>query len=312
LPPPNQDRGPRPGGGNPSPLDRGPGSQGPGWSNPRINNPQPAPRQNVGGAQDGLLNRPKGNAYGGSVSNENRGSRREPISIGRAPVDIFKGSLGNQVLREERIRVNRGWRSGYYHYYPNWCDDFFYFGFYVFNPWSSISCYPSPWYYYPHLPGYINRRCVTVININLSPWFGTYYNWRRPAYQSYGYGQYYDYSALDYAVDDIQRMFERMDRRALQRLIPSRDRVAIFVDGQYSYSMDPYDFETFMLDAIEGTRTVRYEVVRVERRGREAEVKARHEYEDPWGRRTTVYHEYRLEDVRGYYVITRFGTSYYR
>ena len=87
---------------------------------------------------------------------------------------------------------------------------------------------------------------------------------------------------------------------------------AIFVDGEYTYSMEPRDFEDFLIDAVEGTRTTRYEITRVERRGREAEVQARHEYEDPWGRRAVVYHHFRLEDVRGYYVITRFGTSYYR
>lgn len=294
--------------------------------NPRINEP---PQNRDRGDQlgridpsrprtgnDNLLGRRGSNNYGGSISNTNRsGQRSQPGRIDRAPVDILRGGLPGQVLREERFRVNRNnWRTGYYHYYNNWCDDYFWFNWYVFDPFRSSNCYVSPWYYYPHLPAYVNRRCGVFLTINLSPWYGTYYNWRRPAYYDYGYSNYnsYDYSALDYAVEDIRQAFQNMDRRAISRLIPTRDRVAIFVDGEYTYSMEPRDFEDFMLDAIEGTRTTRYEITRVERRGREAEVQARHEYEDPWGRRAVVYHHFRLEDVRGYYVISRFGTSYYR
>ena len=313
---------PRPGGGNdqgdrpdrnPFPRDR----------NPQINNPPPNQNNDLGRIDSGsrprpgdnLLGRRGGNTYGGSVSNSNRGSQRgEPVRINRAPVDIFRGGLPGQVLREDRFRINRdSCRVGYYHYYNNWCDDNFWFNWYVFDPFRSSNCFISPWYYYPHLPAYVNRRCGTIISINLSPWYGSYYNWRRPA--SYGYYDSYssyDYSALDYAVEDIRRAFQDNDRRSLERLIPTRDRVAIFVDGEYTYSMEPRDFEDFMIDAVEGTRTSRYEITRVERRGREAEVQARHEYEDPWGRRAVVYHHFRLEDVRGYYVITRFGTSYYR
>jgi hypothetical protein len=84
------------------------------------------------------------------------------------------------------------------------------------------------------------------------------------------------------------------------------------VDGRYNYSMTAEDFESFMLDAIESTRTDRYDIVKVERRGREAEITARHEFTDPWGQREAVYHWYRLEEDRGTYVIRRFGTSYYQ
>jgi hypothetical protein len=338
LPPPRREEnlGPRQGderkpsrgdgllGGRPAPgPDRGaqnpPDRQPPfGSQNPRIFDPPRTSSQDTRGqsqrpGQDGLLGRRGSNSYNGSVSNLNSGNTRvqSPIRIERAPIDIFKGSLSEQVLREDRVRIsNRNLRTGYYHYYRNWCDDYFWFNWYVFDPYSNYQCYPSPWYYYPHLPAYVNRRCTSIVTINLSPWVGTYYQWRRPAYYDYGYGS--SYSPLDYAVDDIARAFERADSRALRRLIPYRERVAIFVDGQYSYSLESQDFETFMMDAIENTRTTRYEITRVERYGREAEIQARHEYEDPWGRRTSVYHTYRLEQDRGNYVITRFGTSYYR
>jgi len=270
----------------------------------------PNSRPNVG-RQDGNIGRRGGNSYGGQVSNQNREENRsrQPFKIDRAPVDIFRGSLEHQVRREDRIRIVSGYRSGYYHYRRDWCDDNFWFNGYIFNPISYPNCYVSPWYYYGHLPAYVSPHRVTVINISLDPWYGTYYNWRRP--QNYTWDNWNSFNSLDYALEDITRAFERVDRRALRRLIPDRERIAIFVDGQYSYSMDPYDFEEFLLDAVEGTATIRYDITRVERRGREAEIQARHEYEDAWGRRTAVFHNYRLEEERNGFVIRRFGTSYY-
>lgn len=317
---------------DPPRTGNGSGNQGPGNPidrrptpdrNPRIFDPPP----NINNGQLGRIDRPGerapnprgqdsnigrrgGNSYGGQVNNQNREERRgSPIRIDRAPIDIFRGGLEHQVRREDRIRLNGGYRSGYYHYRRDWRDDYFWFNGYIFNPYNSAYCYVSPWYYYPHLPGYVSPRHVTVVNISLTPWYGTAYNWRRPA--SYTWDNWSNYNSLDYALEDITRAFERVDRRALSRLIPDRDRIAIFVDGEYTYSMEPYDFEQFLLDAVEGTQTIRYEITRVQRKGREAEIQARHEYEDTWGRRTVVYHQYRLEEERNGFVIRRFGTSYY-
>lgn len=297
--------------------------------NPRINEPprqnttpqlgrveRPNSRPSAGRpSNENLLERRSRNTYGGQVSNQNSGDRGnrggQQFRIDRAPVDIFRGGLEHQVRREDRIRLisSNRYRSGYYHYRRDWCDDYFWFGGYIFNPFNDPYCYVSPWYYYGHLPAYVSHRRVTVINISLNPWYGTTYQWRRPA--SYTWDNWSNFNSLDYALEDVTRSFERVDYRALRRLIPDRDRVAIFVDGEYTYSMEPYDFEEFMIDAIENTQTVRYEITSVQRRGREAEIRARHDYEDAYGRPTTVYHYYRLEEERQGFVIRRFGTSYY-
>jgi hypothetical protein len=297
---------------NPRPQPpQNPGQNPPGrWDSPnpigRINNGS----QNNGRPSENLLGRRNGNTYGGNVSNANRGDNRvQKPSFDRAPIDIFRGGLEHQVRREDNVRIsNRSWRTGYYHYRRDWCDDNFWFNWYVFDPFRD-PCYVSPWYYYRHLPGYVSYRCATVVSISLSPFYGTVYNWYRPSrWDDYSYRRASD---LDYALEDISRAFERVDRRALRRLIPQNDRIAIFVDGRYNYSMVPEDFEQFMIDAIEGTYTDRYSITRVERKGREAEVTARHDYTDSYGQRETVYHWFRLEEERGNYVIRRFGTSYY-
>jgi hypothetical protein len=225
-------------------------------------------------------------------------------------VDVFSGSLRDLVRREERVRViPRHSRVGYWHYDPFWCDDDFRFRWYVFDPFAYRS-YCSPWYYYPHLPAYVDYSCVRVLRISLGPLSWINYSWNRPHYGYYErqyQGSYY--SDLDYALDDLVRGFEDADRRSIGRVIPRYGDVHVWVDGTYNYTMDADRFYDLMLDNVFGTRTRRYEITKVRTYGNEAEVTARHEFLDPWGDREVVYHWYRLYREREGYVIRHFGTS---
>ncbi|MBX3119454.1 MAG: hypothetical protein KF784_10335 [Fimbriimonadaceae bacterium] len=246
-----------------------------------------------------------------TVNNSNRGERNSsPGRIGNAPIDVIAGSLKNQVLREDNPRARHpspDYRRGYYSYHNGWCDDDFWYSHYVFTP--TVNCYVSPWYYYNHLPGYLQVNNIIVLSGNQNyNWRGSYYNYR-PYYNNSGSWFNDNRSDLDYAVDDIVSMFERQDRRALSRLLPRRGNIDIYFDQRYSYSLDSDEFYDLMLDGIMTTRTRRYEVVRVERNRDEVEVQARHQYVDPWGRSESVFHWYRLKWERDGYVITKFGTT---
>jgi hypothetical protein len=252
-----------------------------------------------------------GKSYQGSVSNLSKDrNTTKAFSVDRIPTEIRSGSLEHQVRREDTVRRRNDYRSGYYHYNPNWCDDWFWSSCYTFDPFRT-RCVASPWYYYPSLPGYIRHSNVIVIS------FGNIIQWRGSSYRYYpvrndsGYGRNdrYNRSELDYAIDDLVYAFEEQDRRSLGRLIPTRGRVDIYLEGEYDYSLESRDFYDLMLDAIYNTQTRRYEIVSVQTNSDEAEVVARHEYTDPWGRRSSVYHWYRLEEDRRGYVITKFGTS---
>ncbi len=247
---------------------------------------------------------------GRQSNNQTRGeTRSRAITIDRAPTNVFSGSLRHQVLREEQIRRNYpNIRRGYYWYDPYWCDNDFRFRWYVYDCYTPIRFVCSPWYYYPHLPPYLNYSCVRYLHISIGPFYGSLYTWRRPGH----YERDYRYSDLDYAIEDLAQAFERRDRRALGRLVPDRGDVHIYVDGDYAYSLQADEYFDLMLDNVYGTRTIRYEIERVRTYRYEAEVVARHEFTDPWGRRDSVYHEYRLEAERGRYVIRSFGTSYRR
>ncbi|HCD99525.1 MAG TPA: hypothetical protein DER07_00615 [Armatimonadetes bacterium] len=243
----------------------------------------------------------------------------QPTDYRRAPIDLFKGSLGQQARRESvELRTER-LRIGYVHYDSRWRDDDFIYAFYEFRPIPG-RCTVSPWYYYPHLPGYVRAGRVILVQPVVSIYFTSdrfyYYPWRdatpyvwsRPIWVS----DRYHGGELDWALDDLVSIFERRDRRALDRLVPRYGRVGIWIDEDYAYSLGPDDFYDMLLDNAFGTRTRRYDIVDVRRWRDQVRVLARHDYEDPWGRSDTVYHTYRLERQDGRYVIVDFGTSAFR
>ncbi len=241
-------------------------------------------------------------------SNSNRGGDR-PVQIDRAPIDLKRGSLGNQIRRSDDIRIgNVRIRTGYNHYDRRWRDDYFYYPHYVFDPYmADFVC--SPWYYYPQLPPYFSaRRCFVPTYYAWQPFYGVRY-----VYQSYNsYNNDYrnrDRNELDYVIEDITYAFTDGDRRSIDRLVPRRGNVSIIMDGRYAYSLQPDDFYDTLMDATQNTQTSEYKILDVQYRKDVASVYARHDFEDPWGRRTSVYHYFRLEPEGRDWVIREFGTS---
>lgn len=287
----------------------------------RSQGPKPSQQIGNGAGRDNLLSRPNQTSRSGSVgysgSNNIAGRVRSPITISampiiRPPERNNNGSLQNQVQRYENIRVNPNWRSGYCAYNSNWNDNWFSYPFYSFN-WSYNSCAVSPWYWYPNLPPYVSySRCNfnrPVFNIIVS----LDYLWNSNSYDRYGnYDRYDSNRDLDYALEDIENIWNDRDFRALSNLLPQRGEIYVTMENGYQYSLNSDDFYDMMVDNISSTRTIRYRVLNV-RTGRDgAKVIASHEFEDPWGRRTTVYHRYSLQRERRNYELVEFSTSPYR
>lgn len=299
------------GGGNPDRGSRGNGGDRPSNNRDRSNNDSRG--------DDRLLGRSEsrsGRVNYGSVNNVGNGNLRgrvERITIDRTPVDLRAGSLENQVRREDRGRlVNNGYRYGYYGYDSRWRDDDFCYPHYRFDPYGR-DVLVSPWYYYPHLPGYFVGSRVTAFNIQITNFSGDRYNWRS-SYDDWGWSNRSNHRdrELDGALDDLIDAFEYGDRRAANRLLPRRGTIGIFVDGRYSYAVSADDFADMFQDAIRTTRTQRYEVADVWRNRDGAQVLARHMYTDPWGRRAEVWHRYVLRYDRSDLVIREFGITSWR
>lgn len=272
-----------------------------------------APPQGVLGRRGGDSGRSGGTNYGDGNNNQAGRGNSGPINIDRGPIDLRGGTLPNQVTREDNPRAR--YRSGYYQYDNRWNDNNFWYPHYSFS--YSNGCTISPWYYYSNLPGFILGNRITYIDNYQVNWgFGDPYRWVR--YDNWNNNGWNDWgrdrdrdrrSELDYALDDLSRAWEDQDRRALDNLIPRRGRVGIYMDNRYCYSLDSSDFYDLMVDNINGTRTYRYDITSVRSSRNDAQVSARHDFTDAWGRRTTVYHHYRMQRDRGDYVITDFLVS---
>ena len=199
-----------------------------------------------------------------------------------------------------------GYRWGYYHYDRWWRDDFFLFGFYLFEP-VGLYVY-SPWYYYPCLPPYMDESHVTVVNGEPTDWGWTdgfsEYKWEEPRSNSG------DYTDLDYGLQDLCIAFENHGPDAIDRVCPKNGRVAIYLDGHYKYSLDSGAFFDTFKDGATGPRTTHYKILDVKTNGHDvANVLAEDYYTDPWGKSAVVYHTYRMVQEGSNVVIRSFGTD---
>ncbi|HWD37864.1 MAG TPA: hypothetical protein VG944_03390, partial [Fimbriimonas sp.] len=128
-------------------------------------------------------------------------------------------------IKHKNPRWGDHWRDGYY--CPPGVTINLICTTYVENP-SDADCFVSPWYYYPTLPPYVASDSVQVDQDGDMDWnLGVIVTPRNR------YGDV----PLAYAVDELNNSFLKQDGHAVDELISS-DKVGIFVDGEYEYSMD--------------------------------------------------------------------------
>lgn len=237
--------------------------------------------------------------YQGSNNDRNFGERAAEPNFRGIPRD-FGSRDDRQVLRQDGLRrpIISGVRSGYYHYDSNWTDNRFCYPRYVFNPYTTVTIYPSPWYGYYSLPAYISAdRCSDI----------------RPTFFSFSWSNisnnYSNDRALDSALRDIRSLFRRADEDIVDDLVPRNGTVAIYFDGDFRYSLETDDFADLLLDGADNVRTTDYRINRIAYEDRFVKVYASQSYRDPWGITRFTYHTFVLEKERRRYVIRAFGTG---
>lgn len=310
-------------GGGSQPPVRGGGSSG--GSQPPVrgggSNGQPPVRGggSTTSGSGGLIGRGSSNSTGGRTGQPNYGSVSN-INNGRSnnyqtppPPVITRGSAISREANREGGRIERTYnpdhhRRGYYHYNRNWRDDNFCYPYYVFD--YSHRSYPSPFYFYPHLPGYVSVLRIDFDFVSFTYIQGNRYNWHYGRYDN-SWGNRDDYNRhysrdLDFAVDDIYDSFRRADMRYIEDLIPYRGWVNIEVDRYAQYRINSDDYYDMMRDLVEGTDTTDYRIRRVNNWRGGASIEAEHVYRDPFGRTQRVRHQYGLQDTGRGYVISHF------
>jgi len=263
--------------------------------------------------------RPNQTSYRSNNNLTSRSGLGNQIRITNPPyVNPRLGSLSNLVNNRNNIRVNYNWRNGYHYYnYNGWNDNFFYYPYYDFSIFGS-PCVYSPWYYYPCLPPYLNYSRTVVIE---TPWMGNFggleYNYQpsnfgsNDNFSNYGQsnGNATDDPSLNRALNDLVSTFDNKDGNALDRIVPQQGSIAVFLNDQYNYSIQPNDLYGLLRDNSQSVRTVSYEILNVRTSGDRARVLALQTYIDPWGQTQRVYHELMFQLNGNEATISQFGTS---
>ncbi len=295
------------GGGAPKGTSDAPGSRPRPEAGPRRGAPQEGRPSRV---NDGRLGqeRPvpnsgsvtsKGRSRSGTVrygSSNNQAPGREPVVITNAPAVGSNGRIVREVGREDRVRAGHstGYRSGYWHYDRGWRDDRFWYPYYGFA--VGDGCLTSPFYYYGHVPGYLQYDRVR---------FGSF-GWSACT-TSYGWDS--SRSRLGEAVDEIRAGFLRGDADYFDALLPRGSWVTVEIDCESRYQVNGDDFYDMLRDVVESTRTVDYRVLNVWRDRNEATVEARHTFRDAWGRSVSQRHVFGLRERRRGYEIVYFRST---
>lgn len=198
----------------------------------------------------------------------------------------------------------------------NWNNSNFFFGLYFYpgfgfgldyGYWGfggcGAYCTYSPFYYYGFPYVYAPRVVVEEVP--------TYTYVPVPAYQ---YGGYYmgqgEYSGLDAALNDIQTAWTQGQPDLMLKHIDSSTQIAIYLDGNYSYSMQGSDYANMVRDAIGHIRTISLTFDNVEQRSDGAYTATGvHRFYDLDGTQKSVDVSFTLAQQGGRWVIVSAGST---
>lgn len=216
------------------------------------------------------------------------------------PVVVHQGTT--HPFRNDPGDRSRPYRSGYTQYKRTFTDHDFWYPHYVYA--YQAGCAPSPWYWYPNLPGF-------VALVSIRPVSGVVFNFMLGdpyAYRPFYYRDF-DENRLDTVADRLVLSFRDGDFDRMAWLVDSDADVQIQVGDYDDYDLRGEDCRAMMRDMVHDTRTVSYEVTSVRQWRGGGSISARHVYEDPWGERRTVMHYYGLRETPQGYRIVSLRTS---
>ncbi|MHB0997828.1 MAG: nuclear transport factor 2 family protein [Armatimonadota bacterium] len=174
--------------------------------------------------------------------------------------------------------------------------------------------YPSIYcYYYDYFPPYVYSSRIFYHE----PFRYNYRYIEIPVFMNYPDNYYFSdpaKRALKIALRDIQSAWEENDADRIMSYIRPESSIAVFMRGDYSYSIDWQDFYDMTRDAMSSIRTRSFEFDHVSRRQKTGDIVAyaKHIFEDWDGNRETVYVSYTFERVSGDWYISEVGTSTFK
>lgn len=200
---------------------------------------------------------------------------------------------------------NQPYHSNGHYYYNNSVNGWYLFGSYLFG-FAAGYALAAPYSYYGVVAPYVYAPSVVVVP-------EPYYTYREvPAY-NYDNAYYLSpggYTGLNAALDDIRNGWTGGNDDLILKHIDPSTKVAIYLDGKYSYSVPGDDYTTMTRDAIGAIKTVDFSFYKVEARSDGAyTVYGKHEFNDENDNRKVVYISYTLSKTNGSWLITAAGSS---
>lgn len=241
-----------------------------------------------------------------------------PDRIENRPVPLEGASLPALVRRTEGLNPAR-WRDRYI--IAPIDRGYSYSGFYVSYRFSNLRfgyeyyyIYPDPyrvvyapyWYYDPCPPFVVVYRvvylppCPHTILVEVPLYVEMpYYLERRPP------------DSQQQLLSDLRAAWMLRDPSYLTRYIRPESYIAIYLDGQYAYSLPAQDYIDMTRDAIRAVRTEQIRFYRITKRGdTQVVVRGEHQYiDDATGVRRLVYIQYTFEQVDGRWYLIEAGSS---
>ncbi|OFX16210.1 MAG: hypothetical protein A2Z18_02640 [Armatimonadetes bacterium RBG_16_58_9] len=195
------------------------------------------------------------------------------------------------------------YRDGRYYYPTHYRGRPCHYGYWSFAFYPDFTR-RSMYFYYGYFP------YIQVTRVYESAYPEVIYI-ERPIYISGGYYlESQKYTALDDALADIRGAWVAGRYDLVEQHVMRDDKVAVFLDGQYDYSIDGDDYLSMTRDAIEDMETISFVWDKVKGRA-DGTVTAfgTHRYHDTTGAARTVYVSYTLDTVGGRYYIVEVGSS---
>ena len=245
-----------------------------------------------------------------------------PMPVTRPPADVRKerdftrSTQGKRYDNGARLRPAMPTRSSWQRpYFP---QGHAYYPYYQ-PRYNSMSVFISPFgFYYGVTAPYISRshgynRRPSIVYVEIPIYNGSNYN----GYQNYNGENYFNDRYLGdrepgllNAIDEIQEAYQGGNIDSLVAVTDPNTDIAIFLNGQYSYSMPANDYLDLARDAIDSTRTDQFNLTMLHKRSEGVFVASgQHVYQDQNGRDRSVYVSYVLEDIQGQWTLTQVGTT---
>ena len=170
------------------------------------------------------------------------------------------------------VTPTSGMRIGFYQYVSQFADSYFYYQNYGYAPGSNFY---SPWYYYSNLPPYVPSDAVSVVPNYTSSAFEMDWVKYDPAVASN--------PVNDQVINVLNTAFRLRQPALLNRIARNSGKVAVYLGGQYLYSVAGADFARMSNDLILGTQTTGFQVDSAQTFGSQLRLKTTHQYIDSQG-----------------------------